>query len=484
MFRVALLLLAVVHPALAVCGRTCASSPGGCGKGFGTLAYVVTTCQVVGTGKQIGSQELRVQRAGCDPVTVMRFANPEPVADPAGLCALLGVNHLGTASPVAGLFQRIGVSHDGKAVVFEVSNTFQLVGRTPLAPEEQGFFYIRADGSGLRRLGPPSRDPTYRIFVLAGAGPSAEVTTRIAFSDDDRMIAFTDLAPGPDGVETEQIFATELGTGARRQVTRLMAGAPPTPGARIIGSLWFFRRRIIGFIHQTGDDAEVLLIGLDGTGLRPAGSPLSVHLGGDGRIIPAFRRSGLSYYVGLVEYPGLPANAAELPGYPIAADLVSVFVSVFSNGQLIQLTNFHYGDTTPLGLRSDSVIFMASADPLGANPFHNCELFRVSPLGLGLRQVTHFGQGRRSEEGCQIGPLAGCGIRPVNEDPGEASPALTFYSDCDPFGANPNGSQVFAVRWNGARLRQLTRTRGVTTAPDGSVVEVEIPGPVARGGSR
>jgi hypothetical protein len=38
--------------------------------------------------------------------------------------------------------------------------------------------------------------------------------------------------------------------------------------------------------------------------------------------------------------------------------------------------------------------------------------------------------------------------------------------------------------WNGSRMRQLTHTRGVTRAADGSVAEVEIPGPVARGGPR
>ena len=52
----------------------------GCGKGFGTLAYVVTSCRVVQAG-QIGSQELRILRDGCDPVTVVRYANSDPVSD-------------------------------------------------------------------------------------------------------------------------------------------------------------------------------------------------------------------------------------------------------------------------------------------------------------------------------------------------------------------------------------------------------------------
>ena len=125
---------------------------------------------------------------------------------------------------------------------------------------------------------------------------------------------------------------------------------------------------------------------------------------------------------------------------------------------------------------------MASADPVGANPFRNCELFRISPLGLGLRQLTHFDQGRRSEDGCQLNPLPGCGIQALNAFPSDDSRALLYYSDCDPFGTNRDGSQVFAMHWNGSGVRQITDTRGVTRAADGSVAEVELPGPVAWGG--
>ena len=50
-----LMLVMLAHSAWAVCARTCASQPDGCPKGFGTLAYVVTTCRVVGS-KQIATQ--------------------------------------------------------------------------------------------------------------------------------------------------------------------------------------------------------------------------------------------------------------------------------------------------------------------------------------------------------------------------------------------------------------------------------------------
>jgi len=471
----AMLLAAMAAPAWGLCARTCARRPGGCARGFGTLAYVMSTCRVVGQA-QVGSQELRVQRSGCDPVTVMRFEDPTPVADPLGLCALVGRNHLGTASPIAGVFQRLGVSETGKSVVFEVSNAFDLVEQPPLAPEEQGFFYVRSDGRGLRRLGPPSRDRTYRAFVSGGV-PAATITTRIAFAGDRRM-AFTDLAPGPDGVETEQLFTMDLATAERRQATQLVAGTPPKPGRRIIEYFRFTRPRTIGFVHRQGDELDSERVDIDGSGHVVDAAPPSPT--GDGRVVPTIQPTRLRYQIFNVAAPGLPVNARELPDYG-PNDLFAEF----NDHNFVQLTNYRYGDTALIGERPNAVLFETSADPVGENPFHNCQLFRISPHGLGLRQLTRFDQGRHSDEGCQIGPLAGCGINPVNETPeSDSSPAIAFYSDCDPLGTNPNGSQVFALRWNGSGLRQLTNTRGVTTGPDGSVVEVEIPGPVARGGPR
>ncbi len=55
---------------------------------------------------------------------------------------------------------------------------------------------------------------------------------------------------------------------------------------------------------------------------------------------------------------------------------------------------------------------------------------------------------------------------------------VVFSSTCDPLGTNPNGEQLFAMHADGTAVRQLTATRGVVTAADGSV-EVELPGPGA-----
>jgi hypothetical protein len=45
-------------------------------------------------------------------------------------------------------------------------------------------------------------------------------------------------------------------------------------------------------------------------------------------------------------------------------------------------------------------------------------------------------------------------------------------------GTNPNGGQVFAMRPDGSRLRQLTDTRGLVVGADGSVT-ANLPGPWA-----
>jgi hypothetical protein len=35
---------------------------------------------------------------------------------------------------------------------------------------------------------------------------------------------------------------------------------------------------------------------------------------------------------------------------------------------------------------------------------------------------------------------------------------IVFYSSCAPFGTNPSGGQMFSMRPDGRRLRQLTAT--------------------------
>src|SRR5262245_28946588 len=203
------------------CLETCRGI-GGCAR-VRTLAYVVSTCTV-----HAFHQRLQIRHGDCDPITVLDF--PEPVE---GLpCEFIGSAHSGqTSSTIVGAFQRIGVSADGRHVVFEVTDDFSPViasgAAKNLVPPDQreGIFVVRAGGRGLRRLGPASRDPSFR-YVAAGnpASPtSVEVNAlpSLPFSPDGREVVLTDLGPGTEGEEAIQIFTLDILTGSRIQLTHL-----------------------------------------------------------------------------------------------------------------------------------------------------------------------------------------------------------------------------------------------------------------------
>src|SRR5262249_59807148 len=79
-----------------------------------------------------------------------------------------------------------------------------------------------------------------------------------------------------------------------------------------------------------------------------------------------------------------------------------------------------------------------------------------------------------STTGCGAFEPPGCYILlPGGVDP--ATGTLLFYASCDPFGANPYGDQLFAIRADGTGLRQLTHARGFVTEPDGSTTSENIP---------
>jgi hypothetical protein len=164
---------------------------------------------------------------------------------------------------------------------------------------------------------------------------------------------------------------------------------------------------------------------------------------------------------------------------------------VFLQGKkiLLQVTNLRRTDTSPalLNVPRARAFFLASGDPLGENPNQSCQLFSISVLGRGIRQVTHFNPGRPlgySYTACFPGPYPGsCSIARglsggdvIFQDPMTRS--IVFNSSCDPLGANPFGDQVFGIRPDGTGLRQLTDAAGLTTNPDGSI-RVELAGPSA-----
>src|SRR5262249_30411653 len=149
-------------------------------------------------------------------------------------------------------------------------------------------------------------------------------------------------------------------------------------------------------------------------------------------------------------------------------------------GDVLQLTGFDRRDTrgvrtTGSFMRTGRVLLRASTARFGENPFENCQLFSIDPWGGGLLQLTHFDERVRAAGGCSFGTSPGCTMVEVYQDP--VTRWIIFYSTCHPFDSSFHGSQVFAMRPDGRRLRQLTHTTGARRS--GDKVYVEIPGPIA-----
>ncbi len=461
----------------------------GCPAAIRTLAYVVTSCRESADFLlNPGGTALKIRRGDCDPVTVIEFPSTQPGPDPlaplGGICQLYGRARTGSASIVAGVFSiRLGVRPDGSGVVFEVTDDFSILPfvRGTLPPEQEGFFFVRSDGSGLRRLGPASRnpslrlvpDPTSPIFFRASGEPP------LSFSPDGRKIVFTDLGPGPAGEDAIQIVTQDVVTGQRMQLTRLPAAVPVDPLNPAACCPFFVDNETILFTRHTNPDSlnpegsfPVFTVKTDGTGLRAAPSP--VVLPGS-RVVPIFAIAGVGTSNVLSRsVPGTPRN--QIPG--ARPTIGEVFL--LNGKNLLQLTNFRRVDTFGhfLSANRQRAFFTASADPFGTNPTENCQLFSIGTLGAGLRQVTHFREGDHSVSGCAGAPLfgSGCGVILARQDP--VNSTILIDSSCDPFGTNPNGNQLFAMRPDGSGLRQLTHTRGSVTEADGTV-DVELPGPAA-----
>src|SRR5262245_344349 len=199
-----------------------------------TLAYAQSECRWNPSNHTYAAhQELRIRRRDQEPITVATFES-QRVADPLGFCPQWRQFGFGGFSVLAFPLQRLGVSRDGSTIVYEVNDAAPFFPFGSLPPEENGIFMVRSDGTGRRRLGPPSGDKSFRLgpafgkpgFRLFGA---YTLNPRIAFSPDGRRIIFTDLGPAPGGQQAVQIAVLDLVTGDRRLLTHLPAGTDPTP---------------------------------------------------------------------------------------------------------------------------------------------------------------------------------------------------------------------------------------------------------------
>jgi Tol biopolymer transport system component len=306
--------------------------------------------------------------------------------------------------------------------------------------------------------------------------------TQFSFSPDGRAVVFTDLGPGPGADDAVQIFTLDVATGTRSQLTHL----PAVPD-RAVGTIGLYPGTAVPFFLPDGRIAFQSFGNLDGT--NPEGNLLEFVMNRDGsdlrsvatpvvhggRLVPIFgvTGAGVRRRADILSVPGTPMN----PEAGTTGDAISE-VFFIDGKNVLQLTHFGRVDTMTPNLTPDGhhVIFVASADPFGANPSGTCQVFSIGTVGSGLRQLTHFAQPQYSTTGCNTLEPPGCQILlPGRVDP--ATGTLLFYASCDPFGTNPYGDQLFAIRADGTGLRQLTHARGFVTEPDGSTSSENI-GPV------
>jgi hypothetical protein len=446
---------------------------------------VLTECRSDARGI-VARQRLIIRRGNCDPVTVPGTDSGEvgPLKDPLeiipdlSLCQVWAAFRIGEGSAVSGTFQRIGVTADGSGVVFEVSNALPEYPLYSVPPEKEGFWFVRADGTGLRRLHEPSRVPFFRAlqtfpFVTGEIRP-------IGFSPDGRRIVFLDRGPGPDGQEAVQIVTSTLANGRRMQLTHLPDAKSTSPSIPDTGLPRFVSNRAITFLTHAdpdgsnpGHEPRYFEVRTRSGRLRPVAVPRPTR----GEIHPTFTISGGGTILIELAFPGVPENAPDI-----------LEVGALSGQDLLQLTRFGRADTqggflTPDGQRA---FFFASADPFGDNPSENCQVFSINRHGRGLRQVTHFRHTDKSDIGCGSLPAGdGCFFTLAFLDP--VTQAVVFSTTCDPFCTRKHGEapcdlggNIFAMRPDGTGLRQLTHASTVTPIDGG--VRVELPGPWAYSG--
>ena len=371
---------------LAACGGGGDGGDPASASDIGTLAYVETECRGTAEGF-VERQALRIRQGDREPVTV--FETPAVSLPGQGyLCDFFMLGRYGGISVTREAFQAVAVSPDGASVVFDVTDEFSVRPPLPLnlPPGQKGIFWVRADGTGLRPLGPPSRQ---RLFDFPSGG-TVDYSSGVAlsFSSDGRTIAFVDKVPGVDGHETNQVVTVDVATGTRTQVTHLPPAVPPagfSADAPTVFGPRFVDSRTISFYASANPDGLnpegiylLMTTRTDGSGLEVP-LPVPVALPG-GTIDLRFVITGDRPQATLALVPGHPTNDPLIGG--ARQEVGEVFV-IDEGKNILQLTNLRRQDTYDVLLDVDRehVYFTASADPLGTNPSYNCQMFSIDRLG-------------------------------------------------------------------------------------------------------
>jgi hypothetical protein len=471
------------RPRIAGCRTECAAQPGGArhrclktcreragcpagGAPIRTLAYVENECQTTADGQTMTRQSLRIRRGDCEPVPVVEFRSGRAVPDPDRQCRGYGLGRAGSAV-VALPVQRIGVSPDGSTVAFEVTNETLTLPFLAAPSEQEGIWSVRADGTDLRKLGPASRDPTFRQTPTRSSN-----FPYFAFSPDGRLVAFTDVGPDASGNAAVQVVTLDVATGRRTQVTHLPPVTVPEGSFEVFAPV-FIDNHTVGFLSFANPDGlnpdgvfAPFTVRTDGTGLRTF-PPLVVVSGS--QVIPTFQLTGSTAAAITVELPILSALPPARVG-----NVHEVFL--VGRQHVLQLTKFGRRETLAMFVTRDGrrAFFIASADhPPGNNPEGNCQLFSIDTLGDHIRQLTHFTQGgEASPRGCFFAAPPGCAIGNAVQD--HVSGTVVFDSSCDAFHLGALGHEIFAMRPDGTGFRRLTATRGFHEEADGAVFDEQV----------
>jgi len=466
--------------ALAACGGSGSSIPPNTNEvpaPINTFVYVDTACRDSADGFSM-TQELRVLRGENGPLTIARIPMVGPLQVPVTYCGDLALPRSAPLFLAFGGFQRLAMSPVATVIVFEVTDDFSILGQSFVPAEQKGIFRIRPDGSGLRRLGNPSRVPA----ISTGFGRSE---SNFYFSPSGRLVSFTDIGPGPGGEDAVQVFVLDVETGKRTQLTHMPPAA--RPGLDGGGADDFLNERTVvfdGIFNPDGlnPDGKERVFTVDVV-TRQIKVESTVAIPGGGFVaVPSITGFGRVTFPAMV--PGTPVNKQA------GENVFELFITDGTN--LLQLTNFGRSDTSPgvpfVSIDGAHAFFVASADPDQMNPSELCQIFSVDALGGDVRQLTRFSASQRSALGCVAFGRASEGCTTEFNDSQRVSQdarsgTVVFGSSCDPFGTNQNGVQIFAIRPDGSGLHALTDARGLVRNTDRSV-EAELPGPWSYGPHR
>src|SRR5262249_40516203 len=356
--------------------------------GPGTVAYIETSCRQDGPDMTL-QQDVRILHGDAPSVTAMSVGPLGPFTSL--LCATYGSNRYSMRD--IGPVKRFGITPDGSGVAFEVTDVFIRDPGWVLAPGQAGIYYTRADGSGLRRLGPPSRSPA-TFYTPSGVLVVNDFS--LSFDPSGQQFTYTDRGPDEAGHDAAQVFVQGLMPGARsRQVTRLPALDLPGQWPEITVPSFIDSRTIL-FSRwiQPGTERTWLTVDID---TNQVNDLPTVALPG-GELIPIYQITG-------EDWIGLIGTLKGEPENPFADSPIREVV-VTDGTNVLQLTNFRRVDTVltfPFySARDRRVYFSASFNPrYDPKRSENCQIFSIAPRGGDLRQLPFFRErAAHATDGC------------------------------------------------------------------------------------